>query len=140
MKDTILAVLILTALVLVFSTEPVGEPAADSGGVWAKRPGNSGTVLPGGGDQMAEDTAESQENRETKRNPAGEPAKGAAENCERKETEGTEEMNGWLYFWCGVTAVLMGETVALMVAAAWMKIYIQAKRHTPLMVMPEMEA
>lgn len=88
--------------------------------------GDSGLIIPGDGELLA-DTIIEPEN-------ATEPSQGMEETKEETHTETirnynktiTKEKNNMdgmlLSFWHGVAAVLIGETVCLMVACAWMKI------------------
>ena len=89
--------------------------------------GDSGLIIPGDGELLADTIIESESTPE--------PSQGMEETKEEtKETEETSKetskevkeknkMDGMLLsFWHGVAAVLIGETVCLMVACAWMKI------------------
>lgn len=88
--------------------------------------GDSGLIIPGDGELLADTIIEPESTPE--------PSQGMEETEEETQTETirnynktiTKEKNNMdgmlLSFWHGVAAVLIGETVCLMVACAWMKI------------------
>ena len=132
MKNIIIAVVLLIALSIYFSffgNAPV-ETALQNG-FGTQHKGDSGLIIPGDGDSLANTIIEPEN--------ASEPSRGMEETEVTKVTEvtvsetemvqkeiTTKEKNNMdgilLSFWHGVATVLIGETVALMVAVAWMKI------------------
>lgn len=127
MKNFIIAVVLLIALSLYFSffcNAPVETALQNGFGTQYK--GDSGLIIPGDGDSLANTIIEPEN--------APEPLQSMEETEVTKVTEISEEttkeikevhnkMDGILLsFWHGVATVLIGETVALMVAIAWMKI------------------
>lgn len=99
-----------------------------------KQNGDSGLILPGGGNEMASASIEPgsipEQTEETevvvsKIEITTDATVSEMESVVTSEklTEGKSNMNDIvLSFWHGVATVLIGETVALMVAVAWMKI------------------
>lgn len=133
LKDFALAVVVLAALVFLFSTQPAMVVPPWWGCFGDDYPGDRGMILPGDGNempeavmQMDEQTASDQmkENQmRTGKDPgtAG-PYPVGKENIYKVYKEGNSVGEMVLVFWHGVAAVLIGETAALMVAAAWLKI------------------
>lgn len=126
MKNFIIAVVLLIALSIYFSfygNAPV--ETAFQNGFGTQRKGDSGLIIPGDGDLLANTIIEPEN--------ALEPSQGMEEteetitetitNYNKTTTKEKNNMDGILLsFWHGVATVLIGETVALMVAIAWMKI------------------
>lgn len=127
MKDLLISALVTVVLILLFSIVcfPEDMPQRMDGNS-PKYPGDSGAVLPGNGSDSVEVILpESQQPSETE----GEIESTAA--SEEIHTEITKEkedsMNeltaaALIGAAAGVAAVLLGETAALLVAAAWKKI------------------
>jgi len=129
MKDLLISLLAVAVLTLLFSTDGFREdipPLLD--GNSPKYPGDSGTVLPGNGSDSVEVIMpESQQ-------PTDCETEGKQESSTAREeihTENTKEkedsMNeltaaALIGAAAGVAAVLLGETAALLVATAWLKI------------------
>lgn len=124
---TLIYTLVLTIALSVFFSCLGYYPTEvkENNGYGTQHKGDSGLIIPGDGELLA-DTIIGPES-------TPEPLQGVEET--KEETETTEEiqteiitkeinnMDGMLLsFWHGVAAVLIGETVALMVATAWMKI------------------
>lgn len=128
MKDLLISLILTAILILLFSGLPVaGDMELLRGGIVPEHPGVSGMVLPGGGADMAEASQKTEARGE-------EPHEAPDGSCEAEKEIQTEtkmevqsNMDGMLFYWQGVATVLIGETVALMIAAAWMKIYIWMK-------------
>lgn len=149
MKNFVLATILTAALIGLFSwidyrqqmfdcvnywqpTEPTGN------GSGTKRKGDSGLILPGDGESPADTFIEPEsipEQAEDEQASGSEVTKVTSDKNKRQKTsdrkqaiseELKEEHNKMndivLSFWHGVATVLIGETVALMVAVAWMKI------------------
>lgn len=130
MKDFAAAVLIVAVLSGIFSFGT--SPAEDMGsriGVWPKHPGEQGAVIPGNGDAVPDAMVVSEAEPDVK-NAEAERTSGEApdvpQNPETFEENKKEEREGMAEvltaFWHGVASVLIGETAALMVAIAWLKI------------------
>lgn len=123
MKDTVISLILTAVLILTFSAFPAGA-SLPSGGVSPQFPGDSGMILPGGGAGMVEFTM----GQPQKSGPGDRPETGVTteEAGQYKSEEVKEEQSKMneivLAFWHGVATVLIGETAALMVAVAWMKI------------------
>ena len=149
MKDVVNGVVLYLVLSLLFSLTSFPEDIFPPLGNIGIHPGDSGTVVPGGGSDIAEFTVtaemqrptEQEESEEPKdpgktegKKPSEEPKKAeASASGDASETESQipidieiKEKNKMdeilLAFWHGVATVLIGETVALMVAIAWLKI------------------
>lgn len=141
MKNFVIAVILTAALIALFSwidyrqqmfdcvnywqqTEPTGN------GSGTKRKGDSGLIIPGDGEEMANASIEPGSipelpvETEATEKFAHTSVKSVCENYDQNQQEITEEYNNMniLEFWHGVAAVLIGEASALMVAFAWMKI------------------
>lgn len=126
MKDFIISLILIAMLNLLFSTAP--EDRLPSGGVGTQYPGDSGMVLPGGGADMAEVIVRKHVEERHESSVTSDEDKTESEIPAKTEMEVQKKMeNMWLFFWYGVAAVLLGETVALMVAATWMRIYVRMK-------------
>ena len=134
MKNFLFALVITAALIGLFSWMDYRQPMAMGNGSGTKHKGDSGLILPGGGNEMAnasiepgsipEQTAET-EVVVSKIEITIDATDSEMESVVSSEkiTEGKSNMNDIvLSFWHGVATVLIGETVALMVAVAWMKI------------------
>ena len=130
MKNLLLALAITAALIGLFSWMDYRQPIELGNGYVPKHKGDSGLILPGGGNEMANASIEPgsiPEQTVAYKNSATE-ARTEERKTESEETtkELKEEHNRMndivLSFWHGVATVLIGETVALMVAVAWMKI------------------
>ncbi len=121
MKDLIVSLILATLLIQLFSTVPMVD-MLPSGGVGTQYAGDRGMVLPGGGADMAEVIVQKQmEERQGLSEDADEHK--TEEIPTKTEMEVKSKMeNVVLAFWHGVATVLLGETVALMVAVAWIKI------------------
>lgn len=125
MKNFVISVMLLIALSLYFSccgNAPLETAVHNSFGTQYK--GDSGLVVPGDGDLLADAIIiepelvpePSQTIEETKEEKA------ISKELTPKEKENNNMEGMLLSFWHGVAAVLIGETVALMIALAWMKI------------------
>lgn len=130
MKNFIIAVVLLIALSIYFSffcNAPVETALQNGFGTQYK--GDSGLIIPGDGEEMAEVNYVTDNNVGDKKTPTADKTE-AVQETKEKTQETTKEikeehnnMDGILLsFWHGVATVLIGETVALMVAIAWMKI------------------
>lgn len=124
-KEIWISLIVIVVLVTIFSSIPFVE-LTPRGGSGTEVPGDSGMVLPGKGSEPAEVIMS-----ESRCEPTVEVT--TVENCldqDQTEDEGKEiSMNDMLSFWCGVVAVLIGETSVLMVAIALMKIKIKGDRN-----------
>lgn len=131
MKNFVIAVMLLIALSLYFSccgNTPLETALHNSFGTQYK--GDSGLIIPGDGDSLAntiiepENASEPLEAFATDNSIGDKMSPTVAKNATTEIT--TKEKNNMdgilLSFWHGVATVLIGETVALMVAIAWMKI------------------
>lgn len=125
MKNFVIAVMLLIALSLYFSccgNTPLETALHNSFGTQYK--GDSGLVVPADGDLLADAIIIepelvpelSQTIEETKEEKA------ISKELTPKEKEYNNMEGMLLSFWHGVAAVLIGETAALMIALAWMKI------------------
>lgn len=127
MKTLIYTVVLSIALTVFFSClgyYPTETKEKNGSGTQYK--GDSGLIIPGDGELLADTIIEPESTPE--------PSQGMEETEEKTHTETirnynktiTKEKNNMdgmlLSFWHGVAAVLIGETVCLMVACAWMKI------------------
>ena len=131
MKNFIIAVVLLIALSIYFSffCNTPGEIALQNG-FGTQYKGDSGLIIPGDGDSLAntiiepENASEPLETFATDNSVGDKMSPTVAKNATTENT--TKEKNNMdgilLSFWHGVATVLIGETVALMVAIAWMKI------------------
>ena len=122
-KDLVISLLVTVVLILLFSRFPEDMPPLLDGNS-PKYPGDSGTVLPGNGTEIVEViTPETQQPTESATEEDNEPTVTSEEILTELSEEKQNSMNDIvLAFWHGVATVLIGETVALMVAIAWMKI------------------
>lgn len=127
MKNLIYTLILSVALTAFFSClgyYPTETKANSGAGTRYK--GDSDLIIPGDGELLAEVIIQPESIPE----PAGDEPTEEAKTDEAAMVETSEEikeehnrMDGMLIaFWHGVAAVLIGETVCLMVAAAWMKI------------------
>lgn len=137
MKDFFIALLVTVVLVAIFSSIPAPiEELTKGNGIGTEVPGDSGMVLPGKGSEpaeviMSESRCEPTVEVITSESQC-EPDVEVIENCldQTEDARGEISMNDMLVsFWCGVAAVLIGETSALMVAIALMKIKIRGDRN-----------
>lgn len=134
MKNFIITLVLTAALIALFSSFDPRQPATNADGYGPKHRGDSGLVLPGDGDQMAEanfktapapDPVEEQavgDKKATTKEVSQEIQAESQETSEELKKGENDMYNIVLSFWHGVATVLIGETVALMVAIAWMKI------------------
>lgn len=148
MNKEIRTTLVVTViLALVFSSiQPPSEELPTWGGSGTERPGNSDMVLPGKGSEPAEvimsesrheppvkvSTSESQGEPTVEATVTDASETEAIENCLDQTEDARSEifMNDMLVsFWCGVAAVLIGETSALMIAIALIKMKIRGDRN-----------
>lgn len=134
MKNLLFALAITAALIGLFSWMDYRKPIELGNGYVPKHKGDSGLIVPGDGNEMAnasiepgsiqEQTAETEvvvSKIEITTDATVSEMESVASS--EKITEGKSNMNDIvLSFWHGVATVLIGETVALMVAVAWMKI------------------
>lgn len=125
MRNLVYTLGLAILLIVFFSCLGYYPTQSEKGdGYSPKYEGDSGLIALGIGELMAE--------ADTRPGAAQEPTVGeeltpTVSEMEMVQTEIiTKEKNGMdgmlLSFWHGVAAVLIGETVCLMVAAAWMKI------------------
>lgn len=127
MKDLIISALVTVVLILLFSRFPEDIPKKMDGNS-PKYPGDSGTVLPGDGTEVVEVVApESQQPTESATEGESESAVASEEIHTEITKEKEDSMNeltaaALIGAAAGVAAVLLGETAALLVAAAWKKI------------------
>lgn len=130
MKNFLFALAITAALIGLFSWMDYRQPMAMGNGSGTKHKGDSGLIVPGVGNEMANASIEPgsiQEQTVAYKNSATEvrteESKAESEETTQELKEEHNSMNDIvLSFWHGVATVLIGETVALMVAVAWMKI------------------
>lgn len=125
MKDLIIALVIMTALIVYFSfADPPTTELTTRNGFGTQYKGDSGQIIPGDGDLLAdtlieqESIPECSEQRQTSSEPT------VPETTREIHTEIISKekikMDGMLIaFWHGVVAVLIGEASALMVAFVW---------------------
>jgi hypothetical protein len=130
MKDLIIAAVLLMALIINFSFCGY-SPMEIVNGSGTHQKGDSGLIVPGKGDALAKTIIEPESIPErSERADKAETAEVTEVTEVTSEVIHTEnirkdkvKMEGMLIsFWHGVAAVLIGETSALMVAIAWMKI------------------
>lgn len=126
MKNFIISIVITLALICYFSfcgCTPMETQSAD--GYTPRYKGDSGPIIPGDGDLLADSIIEPGNTTEPPQS-MGETEKTITETMTKTNKTITREKNKMdgivLSFWHGVATVLIGETVALMVAVAWMKI------------------
>lgn len=128
--NNLIITLVLTIVLIIFFSCLGYYPTEtkENSGPGTQFKGDSGLIVPGDGEEMANTIIESEN--------ATEPLDGdnetqtdnaTADKLESVQSEIiTKEKNNMdgivLSFWHGVAAVLIGETIALMVACAWMKI------------------
>lgn len=138
MKNFVIAVMLLIALSLYFSccgNTPLETALQNGFGTQYK--GDSGLIIPGDGDSLANTIIEPENAPEPsvadkkkatdEETPVTEVTEVTVSETEIVQTKiTTKEKNNMdgilLSYWHGVATVLIGETVALMVAIAWMKI------------------
>jgi len=130
MKDVFIGISVTVVLAIGFSLFGLNVPPYPPGGNGPRFPGDSGTVLPGGGEtteQLAEEPF-----REHTGDKNGHHLETAAETGQFQFIQSKEEhttMTEMLVsFWHGVAAVLIGESCALMVAAAYLRMKIRSDR------------
>jgi hypothetical protein len=129
MKDLLISALVTVVLILLFSIVcfPDDIPFLFDGNS-PKYPGDSGTVLPGNGTEIVEVVApETQQPTESETEGESESAAASEEIHTEIPKEKEDSMNeltaaALIGAAAGVAAVLLGETAALLVAAAWKKI------------------
>lgn len=130
--------MILTVTLIVLASYLDYRPAEvpTGNGYGTKQKGDSGLIIPGNGEEMAEVNFEpmqgdKRENKPLEKTQLTEEKSIPNSTADKTEAVATSEetkeehnsMNDILLsFWHGVVTVLIGETVALMVAVAWMKI------------------
>ena len=127
MKNLIYTLVLSIALTVFFSClgyYPTETKEISGSGTQYK--GESGLIIPGDGELLADTIIEPESTPEP---PQAEETEVTEENSATQEiqteiiTKEKNNMDGMLLsFWHGVAAVLIGETVCLMVACAWMKI------------------
>lgn len=128
MKDFITAVILAVVLITLFSYTEYNLPTKITENGYAKYKGDSGLIIPGKGEELANTNIEPELPREQAEEET------AVETEATEETEITSEKNHTevkgehknmnsmiIAFWHGVAAVLIGEVSALLVAFAWMK-------------------
>ena len=140
MKNLIAALALIIALSAIFSCldyRPMKTAISD--GYGAMRKGDSGPVIPGDGDQLADvdilpQSVSELSEGELKEDESAEEAEAtqaikqvtSEESTQEHSEEAKEEQRKMgemvVVFWHGVAAVLIGESAALMVAIAFMKI------------------
>ena len=139
LKNFLAAVIVLALLVVLFSVYGTPYDGPELNGNWkitslkSQRKGDSGLILPGDGEEMANTSIEPgsipelPEETEATEKFIHTSAESVCEFYEQtqakiisKEKNKVNEMI--IAFWHGVAAVLIGEASALMVAFAWMKI------------------
>ena len=126
MKDFLIAVVGTIALSLVFSVFYTSDLYPAQNGFGTQYPGESGTVLPGGGALPAQVIPEaSDEEPQTETGPAWVETPAADQTQTYEEYEGKEADSNMgellISFWHGVAAVLIGETCAMAMAAVWLR-------------------
>ena len=117
------------ALAMIFSigcfSEDVLPPIGCTG---REYPGDSGTVLPGDGADFVKITTISTTERTGENRVSDAVNEETQTNYTNDTKEGYTNVNELLIaFWHGVATVLIGETVALMVAVAWLKIGVNKR-------------
>ena len=131
MKNLIYTLVLTIALTAFFSClgyYPTKDTRKSGSGTQYK--GDSGLIIPGDGELLAdtiiepESTPEPSEVVISKIETTTQPTISEMEMVQNEiKTKEKNNMDGMLLsFWHGVAAVLIGETVCLMVACAWMKI------------------
>lgn len=128
MKNLIYTLVLTVALTAFFSClgyYPTEDTRKSGSGTQYK--GDSGLIIPGDGELLADTIIEPESTPEPSVADKMTSTEPTADNMEAVQTEIiTKEKNNMdgmlLSFWHGVAAVLIGETVCLMVACAWMKI------------------
>ena len=139
MKDALAGIALAAALAVVFSFLGPGIPSKESIGTGTQTPGDFGPILPGDGDFLAELPPETSGNEDPgkelhpeqpgKEKLSHQKAAGKAGQFHSNESkEDHADMCEMLAFWHGVAAVLIGESCALMVAAACLRMKIRADR------------
>lgn len=133
-KDFVIALVVTVALIIGFSSgvfpEDIFPPI---GNIGTEYPGDSGMIIPGGGDEIAEVDvqadvqAEPVEPVEAEIRASSESADEVLSEIQTEikidiETEDNKMGDIMVSFWHGVAAVLIGETAAIMVAIAYLKI------------------
>lgn len=129
MKNFVLTLILTAALIGLFSWMDYRQPMAMGNGSGTKQKGDSGLILPGGGNEMANANFVTDNKVGDKKEPTAEKISTVQKESKAESEEITQELKEKhnmndivLSFWHGVATVLIGETVALMVAVAWMKI------------------
>jgi hypothetical protein len=138
MKDLAVGLVVTVILIAFFSSAGYQSDMDQTLGPVGKHPGDSGPVLPGGGSEQVAAVAAPEPRRPTEPDPTDQetaerkttPAEAAQETQPTTEQEESETMNdSLLLIWNGVAAVLIGETMAIILATvvlklatAWMKI------------------
>lgn len=133
MKNLIYTLVLTIALTAFFSC--LGyypTETKENNGSGKQYKGDSGLIIPGDGELLADTIIEPENATEPLQtlatdNPVGDKLTPTVSEMEMVQNEiKTKEKNNMdgmlLSFWHGVAAVLIGETVCLMVACAWMKI------------------
>lgn len=126
MKDSLISLALTIALVALFSFVDCPIESTRESGSGTQFKGDSGLIIPGDGDLLADTIIEPESTPELPEDQTAETE--ATEVTKDIHTEIIKEeqnkMDGMLIaFWHGVAAVLIGETIALMVAMAWVKIH-----------------
>jgi hypothetical protein len=126
MKDFISAVIVTIGLIVLVSFCDIRTTEQTGNGYGTQYKGDSGLIIPGDGELLADTIIEPESTPEPSQ---AEKTEVTEENTATQEiqteiiTKEKNNMDGMLLsFWHGVAAVLIGETIALMVACAWMKI------------------
>lgn len=135
MKNLIYALVLTVALSAYFSCfayTPMENTMQNGFGTEYK--GDTGLIIPGDGEEMAEINYVTDNNVGDKKAQTADKTEAVQKTSEETQETTKEikeehnEMDGMLLsFWHGVAAMLLGETAALMVAAAWMKIRMDKK-------------
>lgn len=144
MKNFILTMTMTAFLISLVSLLDYRPTETAYGGTGMKYKGDSGLIVPGGGELVAEVSftpmqAEKQESEPPEKTESNQATKQATSDKTSEETqaineatqESSEEINKEhkeehkkvdITFWCGVLAVVIGEALALLVALAWSKL------------------
>lgn len=126
MKILLISLAILLSLSIAFSTVNFPGESMTPKGSGTQHKGDSGLVIPGNGDKMAELNFVTDNKVGGKKTPTDEKISTVQKESEEISEELKEEhskVDGLIIaFWHGVGAVLVGEAYALLVASAWMKI------------------
>ena len=130
MKTTIQSLVITACLIILFSVSNFRvEVFTPSGSYGIQYPGVSGPVLPGDGTDIVEATSQPEVDRTETQEPSENTNEVNSETQTETEIQTEIEMevqnkmgDMMLAFWHGVATVLIGETAALMVAIAYLKI------------------